>query len=247
VRIGLLAVLGSFLLTGCYFQAEVESSEVGLKMPDGVTVEEVVGPGRYTDLGFYSDLRVIDVSAKQIEWVDPDLVTRDLQPIGLSLQVTYARDRKTDSVRLMWEQYRQQALDDVALETLVRGRIPAVSKEITARYTLQDMIGTSGSDQAGRSLLAKQLADLLAPQLTEIGVVLLDVAVTNIDPGQAYLDLLQQKAQVALERDIADLEQRVKVAAFESESLEATLNELREQADAIAAELEQEEGFSEKH
>ncbi len=59
----------------------------------------------------------------------------------------------------------------------------------------------------------------------------------------AELEAWQQR----LERDITDLEHRVKVAAFEAESLEATLNELREQADAIAAELEQEEGFSETH
>jgi chromosome segregation ATPase len=59
----------------------------------------------------------------------------------------------------------------------------------------------------------------------------------------AELEAWQQR----LERDITDLEHRVKVAAFEAESLEMTLNELRQQADEIAAELEEENGFSEKH
>ncbi len=53
--------------------------------------------------------------------------------------------------------------------------------------------------------------------------------------------------QRRLEQNIADLEQRVKVAAFEADSLEAALAELRAQADELAAEVEREQGFSEKH
>ncbi|GBC83050.1 hypothetical protein HRbin10_02189 [bacterium HR10] len=70
---------------------------------------------------------------------------------------------------------------------------------------------------------------------------------SSITPEEERMLAELEAWQQRLERDITDLEQRVKVAAFEAESLEATLNELREQADAIAAELEQEEGFSEKH
>ncbi|MCS6816205.1 MAG: hypothetical protein N0A16_09040 [Blastocatellia bacterium] len=70
---------------------------------------------------------------------------------------------------------------------------------------------------------------------------------SSITPEEERMLAELEAWQQRLERDISDLEHRVKVAAFEAESLEVTLNELREQADAIATELEQEEGFSEKH
>lgn len=204
VRLLVLGVVGAFLLSGCYYNSQVESSEVGLVLPDGVKISEIKGAGRYTSFGYYAELKRIDVSAKTLEWSDPDLVTRDLQPIGLKLQITYARDRDPNMIQLMWNQYRLQATDDDALIAMVLGRVPQVAKEITARFTLNELIGTSGNDQGGRSLVAKQLSDLLAPQLSEFGVALLDIGVTNIDPGEAYIKLLQEKANVALQKDIAE-------------------------------------------
>lgn len=198
----LLAVI-VLIMPGCYISNQVQESEVGLKMGNGVTIDQVVTSGRYTDLGVRSSFKTIDVSAKQITWDDPDLVTKDLQPIGFSMQVTYARNKDAKSIKLMWEQYHAQATNDKALEAFVQGRIPAVAKEITTRYTLPDLLGTNGNDKAGRAIVAKQISDLLAPQLSEIGVSLLDVSITNIEPDKAYLDLLNQKAQVGLQTEIA--------------------------------------------
>jgi chromosome segregation ATPase len=70
---------------------------------------------------------------------------------------------------------------------------------------------------------------------------------SSITPEEERMLAELEAWQQRLERDITDLEHRVKVAAFEAESLEMTLNELRQQADEIAAELEEENGFSEKH
>lgn len=236
-RLLILALAGSVLLSGCYFQAEVESSEVGLVLPDGVTIGEIKGAGRYTSFGYYAELKKIDVSAQTLEWSDPDLVTRDLQPMGLKLQITYARDRDPRAIELMWNQYRLQATNDDALVAMVLGRIPAAAKEITARYTLNELIGTSGNDQGGRSLVAKQLSDLLAPQLNEFGVALLDVGVTNIDPGQAYIKLLQEKANVALQKDIAEQRtaQLVEQLNQEKAQTQIALEIARRENDVVAA------------
>lgn len=206
MRKGLGLLLGAvvlLLLPGCYTSHAVSENQVAVRLDNGVTISSVVRSGRYSSGGTHARIVNIDVSAKQISWDDPDLVTKDLQPIGVTLQVTYARDRSEKSVRLMWDQYHQEAVDDKALETMIRGRIPAVAKEITTRYTLPDLLGTNGNDRAGRALVAQQMNDLLQPQLSEIGVSLLDVSITNIEPDKAYLDLLNQKAQVGLQTEIA--------------------------------------------
>jgi chromosome segregation ATPase len=49
----------------------------------------------------------------------------------------------------------------------------------------------------------------------------------------AALDAWRQR----LENEIADMEQQLKVAAFEAESLEASLNEVQQQVDQLAAEM----------
>lgn len=199
----LIVTLVVLLMPGCYVSHAVPENQIGVELPNGVTIGKVVGSGRYSDGGVRSKIVNIDVSAKQISWDDPDLVTKDLQPIGVTLQVTYARDRADKAIRLMWDQYHQEATDDKALETMVRGRIPAVAKEVTTRYTLPDLLGTNGNDQAGRALVAQQMGQLLTDQFTAIGVTLLNVSITNIEPDQAYLDLLNQKAQVGLQTEIA--------------------------------------------
>ena len=192
-----ISVLGG----GCYCNARIAESEVGLVMPDGVRVSDVVGPGLYTDAGFYSDIQSIDASAKTLVWDDPDLVTADKQPIGLALGVTYARMRDTDSVKQLWSQYRAEATDDVALEQQVFNRIARVAKSVTAKYTLNEMLGVSGAESTGRQVVTQDLFELLESELAEVKIQLLDVGINNISPSSDYLGLLEQKsnAQVAVE------------------------------------------------
>ena len=85
----------------------------------------------------------------------------------------------------------------------VNNRIPAVAKNVTTRYTLDQLLGTGSSEAGGRSVVQSDLFELLAPELHEFGVDLLDIRVSNFAPDQAYLDLLKEKAQVGLRQEIA--------------------------------------------
>lgn len=211
------------VIPGCYHNSQVDSNQVGVQTKKGKIVR-IVGPGVYSDMSRFTNLSTVDISAKQVDWNDPDLVTRDLQPIGLALRVTYGRKSDQDTVRMMWQTYRAQATSDEALMNTVLGRIPGVAKEITARYTLTDMLGTSGNDQAGRSFLAKQLADLLSPQLGEVGVQVYDVSVTNIDPGSAYVNLLRDKTASALQADIQKQKQQQLDAQLQTEKAQTEID-----------------------
>lgn len=202
VRLKIALMSALLLLSGCYWQKQVETSEVGLSMPDGVKVEAVVGAGRYTNLSFYAEMKEIDVSAKTIAWEDPDLVTRDKQPIGLNIGVTYARKRGKESVLRMWELYRGEAVSDEALAQQVRNRIPRIAKEVTTKYTLDGMLGVA-EESAGRALVTQDLFDLLLPELAEVEIELLDVGLNNIAPSSRYLELLEEKANARVATEVA--------------------------------------------
>lgn len=209
-RVVLVMLIIALFTAGCYWKREVQTSQVGLKLNDGVTVSEVVGAGRYSESGWYAELVIIDVSAKTTPWTDPDLVTRDKQPIGLEVTVTYQRMRDKESITAMYSNYRSEALDDVALQNQVLSRIPGVAKDITTQFTLDQMLGVSSVtnetgelDPAGRAELTSRIFEALEPELAEVYVQLLDVRITNIAPDQQYLALLSEKARVALEKDVA--------------------------------------------
>lgn len=207
------------MLSGCYLHSRIESNEVGLKMDDGVTINEVVGSGRYTNWGWFSDLKVMDVSAKTIIWEDPDLWTADKQPVKFKISVTYARKRDKESVIKMWEMYNAEAKDDDALSLLVQSRIPRVAKAVTTSMTLDEMLGIGSSDgtkpNEGRSALQQKMTDLLLPELEECYIDLLDVGVNDIGVDDEYASKLKEKAVTQVASELAEqktkqLEEQVK-------------------------------------
>lgn len=149
-----LLLITSFLFTGCYYRATIESNQLGLLKPDGLNVTQVVGPGRHPgDNGWYADYDVIDNSVITWIWEDKDLVTKDKQPIGLQLAISVKRNHEPSKLIMMYNVYKSEALDNEALKALVNNRIPRAAKAITAKYTLDQMLGIGTtvaiSDTAG--------------------------------------------------------------------------------------------------
>ena len=194
------------LTTGCYFRVTVHPNEMGVRMSGG-KISEIVGPGIY-DGGLYASMEIIDVSNKTTTWQDPALVTRDKQPIGLLLGMSYARKRDADSIRLMFERYRSESTSDEALATLVQNRVPRVAKSVTAKFSLNEMLGIEGRTQVeaaalGRELVSNEILELLKPELAEFGVELSDVGVNDIAPDKQYLDALSAKAKASVDAEVA--------------------------------------------
>jgi len=220
-----LAVLAILLLavslSGCYWQTEIEENERGLMMPDGVTVKRVLGPGRYTDMGWYSELKVFDTSAKTAAWLDPDLVTQDKQPIGFEVSITYARKGDAESVTSMWQRYNAEARRDDALNQQVLARVPRVAKGITTRYSLDEMLGIS--EGTARSDIQNDLFNDLSTELDEIHVELLDVGINNIAPDPTYMDSLKRKASAQINVEVAQEETKLKAEQLKQEQAETQI------------------------
>jgi hypothetical protein len=208
-------------LSGCYWMREIEENERGLMMPDGVTVKQVLGPGRYTDMGWFSELKVFDTSAKAATWLDPDLVTQDKQPIGFEVSITYARKGDAESVTSMWQRYNAEARNDDALNQQVLARVPRVAKGITTRYSLDEMLGIS--EGTARADIQNDLFNDLSSELDEIHVELLDVGINNIAPDPTYMDSLKRKASAQINVEVAQEETKLKVEQLRQEQAETQI------------------------
>lgn len=195
-------VIATLFSTGCYVNSEVQSNQIGLQLNDGVNISAVVGAGRYSQWGWFSDLVKINGSALTVTWEDPDLVTNDKQPIGLKLAVTYKRKTDSNSVTKMFATYRAESLDDKALNALVNSRIPDPAKQVTTQYTLDQMLGIDAAG-VGRQKVASDIKTLLEKNLNDVFVDLLTVQIVNIQPDTTYLDKLKEKAQAQIDKEIA--------------------------------------------
>ena len=109
----IVVLLMGLLLTGCYWNTKVEPDQAGIRLKKGM-IEEIAGPGMYSG-GWYTDIQIVSVSAQTTNWTDPDLVTKDKQPIGLDIGVTYARNSSVESLTMMWKRYNREARNDEAL------------------------------------------------------------------------------------------------------------------------------------
>lgn len=200
-------VVSALLLSGCYINAPVQSNQVGIKLGDGVSITEVVGPGLHSDNGFLAKLETMDVSAKSYDWKDTSLFTANKQPIELALKIVVRRRNDEASVKLLWSTYRTEGTDDAALGAQVLSRVPSPAKAITTRYSLDEMLGIATSLQAdgvaGREKVTEDIKGILAPELLTFGVELLSVQLVDIAVDADYLALVKAKANAAIEAEVA--------------------------------------------
>lgn len=198
----LLIVVALFSTTGCYYNKKIGSNEVGLKMDDGVTISEVVGSGRYTNLGWYAGITPIDTSSKTAIWEDNDVWTSDKQVVGFTASITYARNSDEESVRRMWKEYNAAANDNEELSKLISSRIPRIVKQVSTQMTLDEMLGIADSDK-NRTTMQLEIEKLLSAELDSCGVKLIDFGVNNISVDPEYQAKMQEKSTAAIEIELA--------------------------------------------
>ena len=203
----LLALALLLVLGGCSWNKAVEEHEVGLKLKGGTEITAVLPAGRHSALGWFDEIKTVSVSAITVQWQDPDLVTKDKQQIGFSVQVTFARNRDAEEIKQMWQDYNAETISDEALMAQVLGRIPRVAKAVTTQFTLDEMLGIDEegvvNEALGREVVTQKIEDYLARELAEIHCVLRDVGINNIAPDQTYMDLLARKAKAQISVEVA--------------------------------------------
>lgn len=237
-RIALAIIMLVVLLstTSCYFNSSIGSNEVGLLMDDGVSVTGVVGPGRYTNMGWYAGIMSIDTSSRALTWTDNDVWTSDKQSVGFGTSVTYARMSDEASVRKMWKEYNGAARDDRQLEALVLSRIPRIVKEISTTMTLDEMLGIANSEK-NRSTLQNDIENKLSEELASCGVQLIDFGINSIAVDPSYQAKLTEKANAAIEIELAEQKSKTLEQQLVQEKAQTEIDlEKARRANLVAAE-----------
>lgn len=217
----MLLLLVLLILSGCYRNRKVESYQMGLKLSDGVSITDVVGPGLHSDGNWYADLITINASNITTQWNDPSLVTRDKQPIGLSMAISFARKRDSESIKKLYNDYHAEALDDASLTNLVLSRVPSVAKTITTKYTLDQMLGIAeGAQAVGREVTAQEVFDLLKIETDKLSVDLTSVQISDIAVSDDFNAALNAKAQAQINMEVA--QQQTKLITEQLQQEKAT-------------------------
>lgn len=111
----ILVLLGRFTLFG-YIWHQVEDTEIAVQLRQNRVVN-VVPPGIYTDTGLWAD--IVDINVAQIQWcaVDPEVITKDSQRIGLVVCGTVQRPGLAEAERYLtgWSSFKIYYTQDLNL------------------------------------------------------------------------------------------------------------------------------------
>lgn len=212
VIVGLL-VLFSIVNQHSYFLTRVEQQEVGVRFRGG-RIYEVVGPGVYSDVALFADLKKVSSEAVSFSVEDPEVITRDRQRVGLLVSGDAFRPgvAQADRLRELWPSYQGLYLSDDALRTRVNDlALQAMKSCVGDRTFNESVIGAS------RDVLLLCIDERLSELAANLGLEIKNVAVPNVvlsAEAQASLDaitksrldteLAQQDAIKAKEQAAAD-------------------------------------------
>lgn len=114
VAIAVVLVAVSSVFGYAFYQ--VSSTQVAIQFMAGQPIG-VVGPGVYTDLRPFADIKTIDVAGMPFQVEDKEVLTKDKQRIGVSVTGTVHRPGldKADMILRNWSQYSIFYTDDTAL------------------------------------------------------------------------------------------------------------------------------------
>ncbi|MEZ4734525.1 MAG: SPFH domain-containing protein [Caldilineaceae bacterium] len=250
VGLVLLFLLYSFSSQFFYFFEQVQEQEVGVKFRSG-RIADVVGPGVYSDVGLFVQMRRVSSEAVPFTVTDEELITKDKQRIGLVVTGDVFRPGLADRelIRTLWAQYNQHYLnDDVARHAI----------EDRARQAMKVCVGDRNFDDAVIGAARDQLRDCIDTELDELaknyGLNIQNVAVPDVillPDAQARLDEIVQSRLQTEKAKQDELRARAEAAAEQArQEGEIRVQQSRMQEESrqqkILAEFEREKIESQK-
>lgn len=193
VVLALLLILFLLRFTGqfFYFFQQVPPEAVGVKLQGG-QIEDVVGPGVYSDVGLFVDLRQVSSQAVPFIVTDPELITADKQRIGLTVTGDAFRPgvAEKDTLQNLWAQYSDMYQNDTLLGARMEERAKQAMKVCVGDRNFDDaVIGTARDDL--RVCITEELDEMASAY----GVNIANVAVPDVillPDAQARLDEIVQ-------------------------------------------------------
>lgn len=198
----------SLSLTACYWNDDIASDQVGIKV-DGGRLVECYGPGVYSDGGLYTDLREVPISTLTFEVSDPSVATKDTQIVGLTVVVQVRRKADCDSVKNLLTNW-PALMDDATLISTVSATTNEGMKVGTRGMTLETLL----NDRNG---LSDVITDSLSQDAAKYSVEIINVSIKDVALDPVYEQKLKDKAAITVDIDTAIRNQDLYLAQQEAE------------------------------
>ena len=220
-----------------YVLRVVEEEELGVRFKGG-QIQDVVGPGIYSDFGLYVDLRKVSSQSISFEVVDEEIITSDKQRIGIVVSGDIFRPNleERDVIRNNWAEYRAIYLDD----NVVRQRVSSLARQAmkvcvgdrtfdaniigTSRDDLRNCIDTELDELANR-LGGLRIENLVVPEVVlspEVQVALDAIVQSRLATEKAAQDALRERAQAQAEQARQEGEIRIEQSRIQEQTRQQT-------------------------
>lgn len=194
IAVGLVVIVAIVAGVGSqhmYFFQRVDPQEIGVRFRGG-RIYQVVGPGVYSDVGWFADLQRVSIEAITFSVQDPEVVTKDRQRVGFLVSGDVFRPSigEVRTYEELWPKYRNLYLSDEALQTRVTDLALQALKSCVGDRTFNDNVIGSARDE-----LRVCIDDQLSGLASQLGLAVQNVAIPNVilSPDvQASLDAITQ-------------------------------------------------------
>jgi hypothetical protein len=186
-----VAILAGLTSQHMYFFQRVDPQEIGVRFRSG-RIYQVVGPGVYSDVGWFAEIQKVSIEALTFSVQDPEVVTKDRQRVGFLVSGDVFRPSigEVRTYEELWPKYRNLYLSDEALQTRINDLALQALKSCVGDRTFNDNVIGSARDEL-RVCIDDQLSSLAG----ELGLAVQNVAIPNVilsPEVQASLDAITQ-------------------------------------------------------
>lgn len=209
-----LAILSSIVI--------VQTGTVGIVMEFG-RIKEVIQPGLHFVIPVITNVQVMNTQTMKYE-VNASAATNDLQDVRATIAVNYHLSNNDDGIIYLFNQFRG-AHEDRIIAPVVQ----EVVKANTAKFTADNLIKT-------RSAVKDSITRDLENKLSDKGIYVEEVSITNFDFSPQFNQAIENKAVIEQEKLQAQLELEKKQIEVQKMVVEqnATAQALVIQAEADA-------------
>lgn len=206
IKVWIFAILIAILSTGCYLNDEVGTNQVGVQL-DKNKIQSVVGAGVYTDLGFFADLKEMNVDTLTFSVEDPEVLTKDNQAVSVKITIQARRKSDEESVKNIFTKW-SALIDDANLINTISATAREGMKVGTRKFTLPQLLDERSDDGQGLGL-AGEIRTAIEEDAAKYSVELINVTVENIGASAEYMTILSETANLNAQIDKAKREQEL--------------------------------------
>lgn len=218
----MLALL-ALAVTGCYWNDDVATNQMAVQLDENKIVN-VVGPGVYTDTGFFADLKVVDVDTQTFSVNDPEVLTKDSQAIGLTVTIQARRSSEKEAIENLFTNWGSLT-DNTNLVNTITATAREGMKNGVHGYTLLELL-------ADRNGLADAITEFIEGDSSKYGVEIINVTIENVAPSPEYMAILGQTANLK-----AETEKELQRQLLVKQTAQTNIIEAQQKAEVLAAQL----------